>query len=86
MFRGRELVRQQELPDDPEREAKLIELRNKMNQFRTLKLAPLERGWSGPWLPGRKVGPPDPVNGGEHLLRFASIHPRVKLIRHLFKF
>uniref|UniRef100_A0A146KTA7 Small ribosomal subunit protein uS5m n=1 Tax=Lygus hesperus TaxID=30085 RepID=A0A146KTA7_LYGHE len=61
VLRGKELVQQQRLPEDPDREAKLIKLRNNMGMFRRLKLAPTERGWSGSRLPGRKVGPPDPV-------------------------
>ncbi|CAG0894284.1 unnamed protein product [Darwinula stevensoni] len=61
IIRGRELVRQQQLPEDKERQEKLIAMRSSMGQFRPLKLAPLERGWSGTKLPGRSVGPPDPV-------------------------
>ncbi|KAJ9576823.1 hypothetical protein L9F63_006597, partial [Diploptera punctata] len=61
VLRGRELVKQQQLPEDPEREAKLIKLRNEMGAFRPLKISPLERGWSGTKMPGRSIGPPDPV-------------------------
>ena len=64
VLRGRELVQQQQLPEDPEREEKLIKLRNEMGTFRPLKLNPLERGWSGTKLPGRSIGPPDPVGEG----------------------
>lgn len=48
VIRGRELVQQQQLPEDPDREAKLIKLRNTMGAFRRLKLAPQERGWLVP--------------------------------------
>jgi len=61
VLRGRELVQQQKLPEDPEREKKLIKLRDDMGHFRPLKLSPIERGWSGTKMPGRSIGPPDPV-------------------------
>ncbi|XP_014259235.1 28S ribosomal protein S5, mitochondrial [Cimex lectularius] len=61
VFRGKELVEQQQLPPDPEREEKLLKLRNSMGVFRRLKLLPSERGWSGNRLPGRSIGPPDPI-------------------------
>lgn len=61
VIRGKELVEQKQLPEDPERESKLIELRSKMGLFRRLKLNPVERGWSGNRLPGRSIGPPDPI-------------------------
>lgn len=65
VFRGKELVRQQRLPDDPEREAKLLKIRNEMGTFRRLKLDPSERGWSGNKMPGRSIGPPDPIGEGK---------------------
>nr|CAG4643955.1 EOG090X0689 [Lepidurus arcticus] len=61
IIQGREVVRQQKLPDDPEREAKLIKMRDSMGTFRPLRLSPIERGWSGVKMPGRSVGPPEPV-------------------------
>uniref|UniRef100_A0A1B6KYM6 Small ribosomal subunit protein uS5m n=1 Tax=Graphocephala atropunctata TaxID=36148 RepID=A0A1B6KYM6_9HEMI len=61
VIRGKELVQRQKLPEDPEREAKLIKIRSEMGVFRPLKLSPIERGWSGAKMPGRSVGPPDPV-------------------------
>lgn len=47
IIRGRELVQRQQLPPDPEREAKLIRLRDSMTKKGFQKLSPLERGWSG---------------------------------------
>lgn len=67
IIQGKELIQQQKLPDDPDREAKLLKLRDEMGAFRLLRLSPLERGWSGPKLPGRSVGPPDPVGEGNPL-------------------
>lgn len=64
VIRGKELVEQQRLPDDPEREKKLIEIRSKMGGHRRMKLSPIERGWTGAKLPGRSIGPPDPVGEG----------------------
>lgn len=61
IIRGKELIVQQKLPEDPEREAKLHQIRDAMGHFRSLKLSPIERGWSGNKAPGRSIGPPDPI-------------------------
>jgi small subunit ribosomal protein S5 len=61
IIRGRELVQRQQLPPDPDREAKIIKLRDSMSGKRFQKLTPLERGWSGNKMPGRSIGPPDPI-------------------------
>ncbi|XP_017776569.1 PREDICTED: 28S ribosomal protein S5, mitochondrial [Nicrophorus vespilloides] len=61
IIRGKELVQQQELPPDPDREQKLIQLRNSMGTTRFGKLSPIERGWTGTKMPGRSIGPPDAV-------------------------
>lgn len=61
IIRGKELVQQQKLPEDPDREQKLIEMRNAMGISKRLKLSPIERGWTGSKMPGRSIGPPDPV-------------------------
>lgn len=72
VMRGKELIPQQKLPEDPERLNKLIKMRDEMGAFRPLRLSPIERGWSGTKMPGRSIGPPDPVGEGwccflEHL-------------------
>lgn len=64
VFRGRELVQQQRLPEDPERMEKLAKLRQSQTKPKRIKLSPLERGWSGGSICGRKIGPPDPVGEG----------------------
>lgn len=64
ILRGKELIQQQKLPQDTEREAKLIKMRDTMGVFRPLRLDPLERGWSGNKMPGRSIGPPDPIGEG----------------------
>lgn len=61
IVRGREVVERVQLPPDKEREERLIQLRNAMHSFAPPKLTPLERGWSGNRMPGRSIGPPDPV-------------------------
>ncbi|KAJ8958621.1 hypothetical protein NQ318_016344 [Aromia moschata] len=43
IIRGRELVEQQQLPEDPEREKKLNQLRDQMGTFKRTKLSPIER-------------------------------------------
>ncbi|XP_021186382.3 small ribosomal subunit protein uS5m [Helicoverpa armigera] len=67
VIRGRELLKQQRLPDDQERLEKLIKIRDSMTKFRRLKLSPIERGWSGTKLPGRSLGPPDPIGEDEFI-------------------
>ncbi|KAL1512648.1 hypothetical protein ABEB36_002207 [Hypothenemus hampei] len=61
IIRGKELVEQVQLPEDPEREKRLTELRNSMGFHKFAKLSPLERGWSGTKMPGRSLGRPDPI-------------------------
>ncbi|KAJ3636733.1 hypothetical protein MTP99_000248 [Tenebrio molitor] len=61
IIRGKEVVEQQQLPEDPERQKRLNELRDQMGSHRYAKLSPIERGWSGAKMPGRSIGPPDPI-------------------------
>ncbi|CAL1679187.1 unnamed protein product [Lasius platythorax] len=61
VFRGRELLQQQKLPVDPEREEKLATLRQSQTGMKRVKLSPLERGWTSAGMGGRKIGPPDPI-------------------------
>ncbi|XP_012530208.1 28S ribosomal protein S5, mitochondrial [Monomorium pharaonis] len=62
VFRGRELVQQQKLPVDPEREEKLTKLRqSSQTGLKRAKLSPLERGWTSATMGGRRIGPPDPI-------------------------
>ena len=72
VMRGKELVRQQRLPDDPVREAKLIKLRDSMAKNRGPKISPLERGWTGGKMGGRSIGAPDPI--GEGIIENSKIH------------
>ncbi|KAG5673299.1 hypothetical protein PVAND_003359 [Polypedilum vanderplanki] len=61
IIRGRELIQRQQLPPDPEREAKLIKMRDAMSSKGYQKLSPLDRGWTGAKLGGRSIGAPDPI-------------------------
>lgn len=61
VIRGREVVQQQQLPPDPEREARLIKMRDEFTGRRSRRLHPLDRGWSGAKMGGRSIGPPDPI-------------------------
>lgn len=79
VIRGREIIKQMQLPEDPEREAKLLKMRNEMGQFKRLKILPIDRGWSGKKLPGRRVGPPDPV-GEDAFEGFDSIVLELKSV------
>lgn len=62
IIKGKDLIKRTQLPPDPEREARLIKIRDAMGTFRSLRLSPTERGWSGNKMPGRSIGPPDPIN------------------------
>jgi len=68
IMRGKDLVQQQQLPEDQERMQKLIKMRDEMSSFRYVRLLPIERGWSGTKLPGRSVGAPDPIGEGSKLV------------------
>lgn len=43
------------------RDAKLRKLRDGMSGFRSNRISPLERGWSGNKMPGRSIGAPDTI-------------------------
>ncbi|KAG8238114.1 hypothetical protein J437_LFUL012725 [Ladona fulva] len=66
IFRGREIVQREQLPEDKERFEKILKMRDEMGTYRPLRLSPLERGWSGTKMPGRSIGPPDPIGEGKH--------------------
>lgn len=82
ILRGKELIQQQKLPRDEEREAKLIKMRDTMGVFRPLRLDPLERGWSGTKMPGRSIGPPDPI-GEETFEGFDTKVLEFKTVTHM---
>jgi small subunit ribosomal protein S5 len=80
IIRGRELIQRKDLPPDPEREAKLVKLRDQMVGRRFAKLTPLERGWSGNKMPGRSIGPPDPIRED----KFEGFDTRVLELKTVF--
>lgn len=61
IIRGKEIVKQQTLPEDAEREKNILKLRDSIGGFRVIKVSPIDRGWSGSKMPGRSIGPPDAV-------------------------
>ncbi|KAL0116124.1 hypothetical protein PUN28_011174 [Cardiocondyla obscurior] len=61
VFRGKELLKQEKMAIDPERQEKLAKIRQSYQKSKRIKLSPLERGWTSVHLGGRKIGPPDPV-------------------------
>lgn len=65
IVRGKEIVQQQQLPPDPEREEKIFKLRDSTANTRSFKINSLDRGWSGYRMPGRSIGPPDPIGEDE---------------------
>lgn len=82
IIRGKELIQQAKLPDDPEREERLAALRQAATGFRNMKLSPLERGWCGTRAPGRSAGRPDPV-GTENFENFTSTIVELKVISNM---
>ncbi|XP_074104955.1 mitochondrial ribosomal protein S5 [Cotesia typhae] len=79
IVRGRELVEQKQLPENPDREKQIFKLRDSIQKKRRVKLHPLERGWTGGKPGGRKIGPPDPV-GTEKFEGFESVILEYKLV------
>ena len=66
IIKGREVIRQKQLPPNPDREAELVKIRDQMSRIRYTSLPPLSRGWSGSRFPGQSVGPPDDVQDCEY--------------------
>ncbi|OUC44376.1 ribosomal protein S5 domain protein [Trichinella nativa] len=79
---GRQMLEPKYLPPDPEREQKLLKLRE-MTRVSRLKLHPLERGWSGTSLKGRKLGPPPCIAEQENSDQFKTVVLETKAVRHM---
>ncbi|KAK2581710.1 hypothetical protein KPH14_002196 [Odynerus spinipes] len=60
VVRGKEVMSQQRLPDDPNRDEKLRQLRDSMGTRKVDKNKTLLRGWTSHKPGGSKVGPPKP--------------------------
>ncbi|XP_034662847.1 LOW QUALITY PROTEIN: 28S ribosomal protein S5, mitochondrial [Drosophila subobscura] len=73
IIRGNELIYQQKLADNLDRENGIFKLRDSLSNFRMVKLNSIDRGWSGSKMPGRSIGPPDTVGEEE----FSSFDTRV---------
>lgn len=61
IIRGKEIVQQQMLAEDTEREKNILKIRDAIGGFRVIKVSPVDRGWSGSKMPGRSIGPPDAI-------------------------
>ncbi|KAL7288201.1 hypothetical protein TKK_0017751 [Trichogramma kaykai] len=82
IMRGTNVVKQQRLPDDPDRETKLYKIRDSTTRGKKTRTHPLERGWSGAKIGGRSLGPPDPVND-ETFEGFDSRVIEHKIVNHM---
>jgi hypothetical protein len=54
----------QVIGEDPDREKKLIEIRNRMDKFNRISVPPHERGFTGGTLNGKKIGAPISYDDG----------------------
>ncbi|XP_065371046.1 small ribosomal subunit protein uS5m [Calliphora vicina] len=61
IIRGKEIVQQQMLAEDTEREKNILKIRDAIGGYRVIKVSPVDRGWSGSKMPGRSIGPPDAI-------------------------
>ena len=82
IMRGSTVVKQQKLPEDTERQAKLIKLRDSMGKGISRRQHPLERGWTSAKMGGKSIGAPDPVNEGK---TFGAIYFIIKIIFHVIQ-
>ncbi|XP_014207705.1 28S ribosomal protein S5, mitochondrial [Copidosoma floridanum] len=82
IMRGSTVLKQQRLPDDPEREAKIIKMRDIARTKGSRRVHPLERGWTSAKMGGKKIGPPDPVND-EPFEGFDTYVLEHKIVNHM---
>lgn len=73
IMRGTTVMKQQRLPDDPEREAKIIKMRDTRKIKGSRRVHPLERGWTSAKMGGKSIGLPDPVHSGKYLCFFVLL-------------
>ncbi|VDP12517.1 unnamed protein product, partial [Soboliphyme baturini] len=79
---GKEMLHRKYIPPNEERETKLLKLRE-VRTRRTVKVHPLERGWSGRSVEGRKLGPPEIVKDSEDAQNYQSIILENKIVSHM---
>lgn len=72
VVKGSEMLPQRKLQPDPSFMENIIKIRDSLGKRKRVKLHPLERGWSGTRILGRKLGPPDPI-GEEKFENFESV-------------
>ncbi|XP_064622370.1 small ribosomal subunit protein uS5m-like [Lineus longissimus] len=61
VMKGREMVKQKQLPTNPDFESDLVKFREKMQTRRKFSVPTLQRGYAGSRWPGMSIGAPDPV-------------------------
>lgn len=61
---GRDIVPITERPPDQTREARLLEVRNRLDRFRRLSIPASDRGFTGGSPAGKSLGQPEPINDG----------------------
>uniref|UniRef100_W8BCS6 Small ribosomal subunit protein uS5m n=1 Tax=Ceratitis capitata TaxID=7213 RepID=W8BCS6_CERCA len=69
ILRGKTLIQQEQLSESNEVDKNMQKIRDQMSNFRFAKLSSIDRGWSGAKMPGRSIGPPDPI-GDEYFDNF----------------
>lgn len=80
VVKGKEIVKQRELPLNKEYQERIIKLRNEMHIFKPRYVHPLERGFSGTMVAGKWIGPPEPVAGED----FPGFDTKVLMLRPVF--
>ncbi|XP_051161085.1 28S ribosomal protein S5, mitochondrial [Leptopilina boulardi] len=83
VIQGKTLIQQQRLPDDPDFEKKIIDMREASSKFKKLKVHPLERGWTSAKLGGKKLGPPSAAREDESFEGFETIILEHKITGHM---
>lgn len=80
IIRGKEILSQKKLQEDPERQEKLIKLRESISERKSIKLHPLERGWTSHKPGGMKIGPPEPIGEGNILFFLSTEFNIIKML------
>ncbi len=68
IIKGKNVLKIEKLPPDPDREKKLVQMRDEMSKVQYMALPPLLRGFSGTRYPGQSIGPPDPIGDCKYIL------------------
>ncbi len=66
---------------DEDREKKLVEIRNRMDKFKSITIPPHDRGFTGSSMKGKSVGQPVSYDDGCASSFFAKPHSLIDIIR-----